>query len=134
MDCSCDELTTNSKEHTEALLLLQGYVFGLSKKNLEASIESTINLLDLYPYSFNLVVCELVYSSFVSQKKDFGIYLNFLQELERKETNKSKHNIFEIFSNFLLGLKSQESCFLLEKLIEQGHAEPKILKCKKHLG
>ena len=80
------------------------------------------------------MLCHFIYSSFVSQSKDFDIYIHFVKVLETKEEeiNKSRNRLIDIFANLLHDIGSQESNYLLENMIEQNLIESKIIKFFKY--
>ena len=117
-----ENMENNQKIETQKDLLikLEKTLFKLSDKNIETSVELVMNIFDVnFPYSFNYVLCRLLYSVFISKGKDANLYLNFLQQIENKEKEiKQNKTIIEIFKHFLFLLLTQESNYLLEKMIE----------------
>ena len=110
---------------------LESIVFGLNEENIEASVQSTNNLfVDIFPYTFNLLVSKFIYSAFASQTKNEDLVLKYLLALNTKEeeTTKTATNLIQIFCRYLLGIETQESYFLLQQLIEQGLLEPNLVK------
>ena len=124
-----------NKEYLQILQRLEQIVFDLGENNIKELVKSSLNFFDEeFPYSFNLVVCRLVYSYFTSHYQNANICFSYLKMLEEKEEEKINHpdfsNIIEIFAHFLISLETQESYYLLEKLIEQKFIEAKIVKNK----
>ena len=117
---------------------LEKIIFDLNEDNINESVELTIGFYDdEFPYSFNLVICRLVYSCFVSKRQNEELYFTYLKMLGTKEEEEIKnpniHKIIDIFSRLLISTETQESNYLLEKLIEQGLIESMSVKNKRTL-
>ena len=51
-------------------------VFNLNEENIEYSVQQTMNLFDANsPYSFNLTICKLIYTAFITQMGEVNKYL-----------------------------------------------------------
>ena len=114
---------------------LEQIIFDLNEDNINESVKLTIGFYnEKFPYSFNLVICRLVYSCFVSKRQNEDLYFSYLKLLRTKEEEEIKksdvHNVIDIFSRFLISVETQESDYLLEKLIEQGFIDSIIVKNK----
>ena len=107
----------------QILTELEQVVFNLNYENFELSVQQTMDLFDAnFPYSFNFAICMLIYSPFSSQRGEFDTYLSYLKSLQTKEEDIRTDNpkIINIFGRFLTESKTQESRYLLEKMIEQN--------------
>ena len=83
-----------------------------------------------FPYSFNFVICMLVHTAFSSQRGEFGTYLNYIRSIQTKEeeTNTNIPKIIDIFCKYLSENKTQESHYLLEKMINLNLIDSNITK------
>lgn len=110
-------------------------IFELNEINVVESVELLFNFYDEnFPYSFNLVICRLLYICFTIKMQNVDIYLKFIKLHEKQKEEKSKnsnfHKVTNIFEHFLILTETQESNYLLEKLIGQNFIEPKSVKNK----
>ena len=115
---------------------LEQIVFGISKDNIDFSVQSTIDLFDSnYSYSFNLIICRLIYSSFILQMKEESTYFQYLKEIEKKEEEitQKKQEIIKILYVLLTRIESQESNYLLEKMFEENIVDASLSKNKETL-
>ena len=109
----------------ELIHRIQIIVFNLNFQNIGSLVKSTLDLFyKKYWYSFNLIICRSIYSSFISQKKETDLYFSFLYIIETEEYSKFNVKIIPIFIQYILSLNSQESNFLISKLIENNLIEP----------
>ena len=66
----------NGKKYIQYIENIQHIIWDMDEENIQESVEIIINLFDAnFPYSFKLILCQLIISSFISQMKDFNIYL-----------------------------------------------------------
>ena len=110
---------------------LEQIVFNLHEENVEYSVQQTMNLLDAnFPFSFNFVICMLVHAAFSSRSGEANMYFTYLKLLQNKEEEANINNskIIEIFCQYLSKNKTQESYYLLEKMIEQNLIYSSITK------
>ena len=116
---------------------LEDIIFNINDNNIELSVQTTLNLQDAsYIFSYNLIICRLVFSAFISQRKEATLYFEFLKAIQmNEEISKTICNdsIIEIFSQFLLKLNRQESYYLLEKMIEQELIDPSSIQKQQSL-
>ena len=134
-ECIPEHPIPTLRNYLKTMRSLEQIVFYLSNENIIESAEKTMKLFNNdFPLSFNLVLSQLIYSSFISQIKDFNIYIRFMKEIKTKEEgiNKSNHEIIDTFLQFLHGLKAQESSFLKE-IIELWLFSPDSVQNKKML-
>ena len=124
----------SSRDESSSIRILGGLekiIFNMNDENVEFSVQQTMNLFDgNFPYSFNVAICMLVYTAFASQREDANKYLFYLKSLQSKEEKANVDNtkIVEIFAQYLSRNETQESYFLLEKMIEQNLIESSITK------
>ena len=123
----------HDKKYLQIFQSIEEIVFALDENNIVESVQSSFQLFEEEsPYSFNLVVCRLVYSCFVSHFQNANIYFSYLKFLEEKEeakiNNPKVNNVIEVFAEFLISLGTQESNYLLENLIEQNFIKSGIVK------
>ena len=126
------------KKYLRVFQCIEKIAFDLDVNNITESVESSFEFLEEEsPYSFNLVVCGLVYSCFVSHFQNASICSSYIKILGEKEEDKTKYpkvsNIIEVFAKFLIYLETQESNYLLEYLIEQNFINAKIVENKRTL-
>ena len=116
----------SSRSANEYLETIQIAVWNVNEKNFNESVESIMNLIDNnYPYSFYLLLSQIIFSSFASRAKSSDTCLRFVKAIETREAN---NKMFEIFTHYLLGLSSQESFYLLSEMIEQNLIDPKTVR------
>ena len=133
--------TANQKQGNVNLKIFQSLeqiIFDLSENNIDESVESSLGLYDEeFPYSFNLIICRLVYSCFVSKRQNEDLYFSYIKllgtKLEEKINVPNIPRVIEVFSRFLFCIKTQESDYLLEKLIQQNFIESERVKNKQTL-
>ena len=117
------------------LIKLKEIVFNLNKDNIKSSVEASMKFLDdALSYSFNITVSRLAYTSFVTQNKELDVIFKFLNSVEAKEKELNQHfEVFDVLSQFLLDMNSQESNYLLEKLVEQNLIQSEVVKNKRSI-
>ena len=128
------EGSNNSKSiNIQILNTLEQIVFNLNDENLEFSVRQTMNFFDAnFPYSFNLIICMLVHTAFSSQRGESGTYLSYLKSIQTKEEeiNNDNPKIIDFFGHFLSESKTQESLYLLEKMINLNLINSSVTKEK----
>ena len=110
---------------------LEKIIFSFNKDNIEQSVQSILNLFDNhFPDTFNLLVSQFLYSTFISHMNDENLCIRCLTNLDAKEKENFKitNKLINIFSQCLLRIKSQESFFMIENLIEKGFFKPSFVK------
>ena len=119
----------NGNEAFRFLRILQDIVWNLTEDSISEAVQLIESLLDInFPYSFNHIICQLIYSTIIATKKEFDIYFHFLKALEIIEEAKTGQNIICAFAHYIQSSNSQESKFLLEKMIEQNLIDTNIIK------
>ena len=120
----------NKSRDIEILTELEQIIFNLNNENLEFSVQQTMNLLDAnFPNSFNFVICKLVQAAFSSQRGEFDKYLIYLKSIQTKEEETNINpKIIDIFCRLLSESKTQESYYLLEKMINLNFVDSSITK------
>ena len=125
-----------NKECLKILQRIEKIIFDLDENNITESVESSLEFFEEEsPYSFNLIVCRLVYSFLLSHFQNANIYFTYLKFLEEKEKANDPNisNIIEVFAKFLISIETHESNYLLENLVEQNFIEAKTVKNKSTL-
>ena len=123
--------TGRKYSNRQILDALEQIILKLNEGNIDSSAQETMNLFDTnQPYSFNVVICRLITVAFASQRKNANIYLDYLKSVQSKEeeANINTPKIIEIFVQYLLRNETQESYYLLEKMIEQNLIDSSITK------
>ena len=110
---------------------LEEIIFHMTDENIESSVQKTMNLFDAnFPYSFNIVICMLVHTAFSSRSGEGNMYITYLRTLQNKEEEANINNpkIIDIFGQYLLRNQTQESYYLLEKMVQQNLFNSNITK------
>ena len=108
-------------QEMQYLQTIQNIVFEIKKDNVDLQTHKIMQNFDInFPISFNVVLFQCIYSSFLSQRKDVGIYFQYLKAIEIKEEQilQRKPQIFNKFQQYLQGLDSRESRYILAKMVE----------------
>ena len=72
-----------SEEYIKSMQCLEQTIFSLNDENIEDAVEAVMSVFsDSFPCTSNLIICKLIFSSFVSQKKDFELYLRFMKTID----------------------------------------------------
>ena len=82
---------------------LEKIIFNISEDNVEQFVHSALNLFDNhFPDTFNLLVSQFLYSTFISHMNDENIYIRYLSNLNAKEEEKFKttNKLINIFSQY----------------------------------
>ena len=60
---------------------LEEIIFGMNKDNIPESVDSSLGFyVEEFPYSFNLIICRLIYSCFVSNNQNTDIFFILLSQ------------------------------------------------------
>ena len=114
------KLETQSQE-MQFLQAIQNVVFEIKMDNIDQQTQTIMQYFDInFPISFNIVLFQCVYSSFLSQRKDVDIYFQYLKAIEIKEEQilQRKQQLFNKFQQYLQDLGSRESKYILAKMVE----------------
>ena len=122
-------MNSQESQSLQTLQALTQIIFNLNNENISQSAQATLEFAEPnLRYSFNLIVCHLVYSSFFSKSNDPNIYFLYLKEIDN-----SFNGIFDYFCQFLLAKTTEESNYLLESIINQNLVEPNLVDARQSL-
>ena len=125
MECFCE-----ISDRIQFLCALQQIISNMKEENIDFSVRQTMDLFDKnFPYSFNLIISMLLYATFSCRRVDANTYMTYLKLFQnKKEEGNIDIKIIEIFVQYLSRIRTQESYYLLENMIEQNLIDSNIIK------